>query len=179
MPDDNKLSAEDRSLFRQAVRGARTLPKTDTQPPTKPRPQPAGKLNARRAASFDQRVRASSPFSSGFEPALPEGIMKYTAEDANPYLSKQLRRGDFAPDMVVDLHGLTQAQAQQDLAQAIEQCIAEHIRCCNVIHGVGTGVLRQRVPGWLMQHPDVLAFHQAPLQWGGQGALLVLIRVGD
>lgn len=179
MPDDNKLSADDRNLFRQAARGTRALPKTDTNPPAKPKRQVAGKLSKRHAASFEQRVRASSPFSAGFEPALPEGTMKYTAEGANPYLSKQLRRGDFTPEMVVDLHGLTQAQAQQDLAQAIEQCVAEHIYCCNVIHGVGTGILRQRVPGWLMQHPDVQAFHQAPLQWGGQGALLVLIEVGN
>ncbi|RUO25355.1 endonuclease SmrB [Aliidiomarina minuta] len=178
MPD-NKLSDAERALFRQAVRGVRNLPKDNNRAPQKVPNQALGKLTARRAATQFQREQASSPFSSGYEPALPEGIMKYTAPGANPYLSKQLRRGDFSPDLVVDLHGLTQVQAQRDLATALNQCMAEHIHCCNVIHGLGSGVLRQRVPGWLMQHPHVLAFHQAPLEWGGQGALLVLVNIGD
>lgn len=184
MPDDSipvnkKLSDEDRDIFRQAVAGARQLAPHDQAMPTTLPPKPkstAGKTRAKRAAATGARAQATHPFSSQFEPALPQGTMKYTATGANPYLVKQLRRGDFPPDLIVDLHGLTQIQAQRDLAAAITQCKQAQSTCLNVIHGVGTGVLRSRVPGWLMQHPDVLAFHQAPLEWGGQGALLVLLK---
>ncbi|MCP4948084.1 MAG: endonuclease SmrB, partial [Aestuariibacter sp.] len=44
-------------------------------------------------------------------------------------------------------------------------------------HGHGTGVLKQALPHYLIQHPQVRAFHQAPLEYGGQGALLVLLTV--
>ena len=31
------------------------------------------------------------------------------------------------------------------------------------------------MPLWLAQHPDILEFHQAPLEFGGQGTLSVLV----
>lgn len=176
-----QLTAEDEALFRQAVAGTRRMNANDkvlTSTTTT-----ADTLRAqrnRRAALVKekqtQREQATHPFSSQFEPALPEGTMKYTAADANPYLGKQLRRGDFSPELVVDLHGLTQLEAQREIAAAITHGLQHHVYCLNIIHGVGTGILRQRVPGWLMQHPDVIAFHQAPLEWGGQGAILVLLK---
>lgn len=184
-PDDPQLDAEDHNLFRQAVKGTRPLTANDRVSPTAdPRLQHHNALQrakrkrqaAATAAKQTHREQATHPFSSQFEPMLPEGVMKYTAPDANPYLAKQLRRGDFSPDLVVDLHGLTQIEAQKDLAAAIDACLQQQGYCLNVIHGVGSGVLRQRVPGWLIQHPQVIAFHQAPLEWGGQGAILVLLQ---
>lgn len=176
-----RLSVEEQTLFRQAVAGARRIQANDKVLPAStgvgdPARAQRKKHAAMSTAKQVQRDYATFPFSSQFEPALPEGVMKYTAAGANPYLTKQLRRGDFSPDLVVDLHGLTQQQAQRDVAQAITLCLSQHGYCLNIIHGVGTGVLRQRVPGWLMQHPEVIAFHQAPLEWGGQGALLVLLN---
>lgn len=189
MPDDTKSSkknavtADDKALFRQAIKGTKVAKPDNRVRPLGPDTSAANKFrtrHARQAATADltraRQESATHPFSSHFEPALPEGVMKYSADQANPYLTKQLRRGDFVPDLIVDLHGLTQVEAQRDLAEAVRQCIQDQGLCMNVIHGVGTGVLRQRVPGWLMQHPDVIAFHQAPLEWGGQGALLVLLK---
>jgi DNA-nicking Smr family endonuclease len=47
------------------------------------------------------------------------------------------------------------------------------------VHGIGSHILKNKVPHWLVQHPDVMAFHQAPLEWGGNGALLALIELKD
>lgn len=176
MPNKPSLTPQESKLFREAVKGTQRI-EQEALPPAPPRPTP--KANKRQQALAPKRAQATHPFSDSFEPALPDGIMKYTAAGANPYLAKQLRRGDFVADLIVDLHGLNQQQAQRDLATAIEQCFNEHLRCLNVIHGIGQGVLRQRVPGWLIQHPRVEAFHQAPLEWGGQGALLVLINLPE
>ena len=30
-----------------------------------------------------------------------------------------------------------------------------------------------------MQHPDVVAFHQAPLEWGGKGAVVLMVNIGE
>ena len=185
MSDDTpekKMTDEERALFRQAMVGIKKLSQDDRvqRHHTTSDGERRQSRRKRQAATADlktaRREQATHPFSSQFEPALPDGVMKYTAADANPYLSKQLRRGDFSPDLMVDLHGLTQLEAQRDLAAAVTECVRQQGYCLNVIHGVGSGVLRQRVPGWLMQHPDVIAFHQAPLEWGGQGALLVLLK---
>ncbi|HFX4694346.1 TPA: Smr/MutS family protein, partial [Escherichia coli] len=39
--------------------------------------------------------------------------------------------------------------------------------------------LKQQTPLWLAQHPHVMAFHQAPKEYGGDAALLVLIEVDE
>ena len=94
--------------------------------------------------------------------------------DVSSFEAKRLRRGDYVPDMLLDLHGLTQQQAKLELAALLEACRRQHIRCACVMHGHGKHILKQRVPMWLAQHPDVMAFHQAPKEWGGDSALLVL-----
>ncbi len=105
--------------------------------------------------------------------------MRYKRDDAQKYLLKQLRRGDFAPEIILDLHGLNQVEAKRELGGLIACCKKEGLYCCSVLHGVGTYVLKRQVPLWLAQHPDILAFHQAPLEFGGHGALLVLVELAD
>ncbi|MGL5628054.1 MAG: Smr/MutS family protein, partial [Plesiomonas shigelloides] len=41
----------------------------------------------------------------------------------------------------------------------------------------GRHVLKRQTPLWLAQHPQVRAFYQAPKEWGGDAALLVLLDV--
>lgn len=47
------------------------------------------------------------------------------------------------------------------------------------MHGHGKHVLKQQTPLWLAQHPDVIAFYQAPKEWGGTAALLLLIEIDE
>ena len=116
-------------------------------------------------------------FSDEYEPFLSqEGPVRYNRSDVSAYEVKKLRRGDYIPDMMLDLHGLTQQQAKSELGALIEACRRQHIRCACVMHGHGKNILKQRIPLWLAQHPDVMAFHQAPKLWGGDAAILVLIE---
>lgn len=122
----------------------------------------------------------TSHFSDEFEPNLPDdGPVRYCRTDAQKFLMKQLRRGDFSPEIILDLHGLNKEAAKQELGALISYCKKEGLYCCSVMHGVGTYVLKKQVPLWLAQHPDILAFHQAPLEFGGQGALLLLVELAD
>lgn len=180
-PADTKapeqLSAEELALFQAAVAGATPLQQDEIPPP-------APKLKAKRVFQQRhektlQRVQATDPFSDHFQPNLPTGTMQWVATGDEPYLAKRLRRSDFDPEMILDLHGYTKANARLELAAAIAACVAENIACLCVVHGIGHGILRQQVPAWLTQHPAIRAFHQAPLEWGGQGALLVLLRVTE
>ncbi len=119
-------------------------------------------------------------FSDQYEPQLPtHGAMKYVRAGVSHYESKNLRRGDYLPEFILDLHGLTQRQAKQEISALLYASKKEHIHCVCIVHGIGSRVLKTKVPHWLVQHPDVMAFHQAPLTWGGDGALLVLLEVKD
>lgn len=73
----------------------------------------------------------------------------------------------------------TQLQAKQELGALIAACRREHVFCACVMHGHGKHILKQQTPLWLAQHPHVMAFHQAPKEYGGDAALLVLIEVEE
>jgi DNA-nicking Smr family endonuclease len=167
------LTDDERALFRDAVEGITPLTQDRAEIP--PTPPSANKIFAKRKAAEVQRSAAIDPFSDIYQPLLPEGTMGWVADGAEPYLAKQLRRGDYAPELTLDLHGYTKIEAKRDLAAAIQLALHDNLTCVCVIHGVGNGVLRQQVPMWLAQHPRVRAFHQAPLEWGGHGALLVIV----
>jgi DNA-nicking Smr family endonuclease len=119
-------------------------------------------------------------FSDEFEPNLnQQGPMKYVREDVDSFEAKNLRRGEYSPDLILDLHGLTQNTAKLEIAALLYACKREHAKCVCIVHGLGSRVLKNKVPHWLVQHPEVMAFHQAPLEWGGNGALLVLVELND
>ena len=96
-----------------------------------------------------------------------------------------LRRADPEPEERIDLHGLRRDAAARLIARRLESARARGLRCVAVIHGRGRGsengepVLRESVPDWLSKPPcasHVLAFAPAPVQWGGEGAMIVLLR---
>lgn len=108
-----------------------------------------------------------------------EGPTRYVRPGSSPYELKKLRRGDYSPELFLDLHGLTQLQAKQELGALIAACKREHVHCACVMHGHGKHILKQQTPLWLAQHPDVLAFHQAPKEWGGNAAILLLVELAE
>lgn len=127
-----------------------------------------------------ERQQAEFYFSDEFEPDLPnQGPMKFVREDVSMYEAKNLRRGIYHPELILDLHGLDQQSAKKEIAALLKACQKEHVNCACIVHGIGNRILKNKVPHWLVQHPDVMAFHQAPLEYGGDGALLLLIEVPD
>jgi DNA-nicking Smr family endonuclease len=103
-----------------------------------------------------------------------------------PHISEsvllKLRRGQYALDAEIDLHGLTAAQAKHALREFIVESVARRWRCVRVVHGKGRRsgprgpVLKPTVVHWLQRSNDVLAFGSARAVDGGSGALYVLLR---
>ncbi|QIQ41710.1 MAG: endonuclease SmrB [Buchnera aphidicola (Microlophium carnosum)] len=90
---------------------------------------------------------------------------------------KNIKKGKYEPDIFLDLHGLTQYQAQQALAELITICQKEKIFCAHIMHGHGKHILKKQMPFWLSQHPDIIAFHEAPKFFGSDAAIIVIIEV--
>lgn len=166
------LTEEDLALFKQATEGAKKI-KQDT---FVPKNMPQKKVNEVR--EIQEKADTLFYFSDEYEPLLTEqdDKVRYRREDVDPYLLKQLRRGDFSPELFLDLHGLTKEQAKLELASLILACERGHIYCASVMTGYGTRALKYQIPRWLVQHPKVLALHQAPREWGGDAAILILIE---
>jgi len=94
----------------------------------------------------------------------------------------RLRRGQWAIQGQIDLHGLTRDEAREALVAFVRGSAARGQRCLRVVHGKGHGspgkqpVLKAKVQRWLAQFHDVLAFAQASAPQGGAGALIVLLK---
>ncbi|MGK2946466.1 MAG: endonuclease SmrB [Candidatus Malihini olakiniferum] len=177
MSRKNALNDDDAQLFRSLVAGTKTL-RQDHHVNQLQRRHCERKLPPRKA--LQEQVNASFYFSDEFQPQLDSGgPIRYVRPGSSHYELKKLRRGDYSPDLFLDLHGLTQLQAKQELGAMLAACRREHIYCACVIHGHGKHILKQQTPLWLAQHPDVLAFHKAPKKFNGDSALLVLVELDE
>ena len=93
----------------------------------------------------------------------------------------RLRKGHWAMQGQIDLHGCTRDEARALLASYIRDSHRRGLRCLRVVHGKGHGspgrqpVLKAKVQRWLAQCGEVIAFAQASGPQGGAGALMVLL----
>ncbi|MDU6412490.1 MAG: endonuclease SmrB [Yersiniaceae bacterium] len=170
------LSSEEQQLFRESLAGTRQL-HNDTRVHPKVRQKVKAPAPKR---LMQEQIDATYYFSDEFQPLLEsDGPMRYVRPGTDHFEVKKLRRGDYSPELFLDLHGLTQHEAKQELGALIAACRREHVHCACVMHGHGKHILKQQTPLWLAQHPDVLAFHQAPKAFGGDAALLVLVELAE
>ena len=141
--------------------------------------------------------------SAPFAPSAPEVVTAPTQPRKPPTPSlpplaplerrarSRLSRGVTAIDDVLDLHGLTQAEAHGRLVQFLHRCQARGLAIVLVVTGKGgagardtapfeeRGVLKRSVPHWLRLpdlRPLVLGFEEAAQHHGGSGALYVRLR---
>lgn len=176
MTSEKKTGQDDQALFRQLMSDARKL-KQDT---VLHKPVRASRQRIPEKRLRSEQADNSHYFSDEFQPLLSEeGPVRYVRADVSHYELKKLRRGDYTPEIFLDLHGLTQQQAKQELGALLAACRREHLFCASIMHGHGKHILKQQTPLWLAQHPYVMAFHQAPKLFGGDAALLVLIEVEE
>ncbi|MGH8274288.1 MAG: Smr/MutS family protein [Gammaproteobacteria bacterium] len=169
---------EDRRLFRKAVRDAIPLPPRSA-PSRKPPPRP----RALQRESDEQRALEESrddprhPDEYASEPALA-----YVAPGVQKRVIRRLRRGQISVEAVLDLHGMTLAEAREEFARFLVNARARDLTCVRIIHGKGfrSGrrgpVLKRAVARWLSDRHEVLAYASARPMDGGTGAVYVLLR---
>ena len=174
------LTAQEKKYFKDAIGKVKPLIQDTVVPENKTSIQRIGKYKVAFKHKKDAKQLAQFHFSDEFEPNLnKQGPVQYVRDGVDSFAAKSLRRGQYSPDLILDLHGLDQQQAKLELAALLYACQKEHAHCICIVHGLGSRVLKNKVPHWLVQHPDVMAFHQAPLEWGGKGAILALIELND
>jgi DNA-nicking Smr family endonuclease len=174
---------DDAAMFRQAVDGVRRL---GDQRPVRVVPKPEVTLEI---VSEDAEVLAQlSDLVSGvgaFELTETEDYTEGTRLGLDPRLVTRLRRGEFAVQAHIDLHGMIQAAAKAALEGFIVDSVRKGLRTVLVVHGRGlrspggTPVLKHAAAQWLSHgHMGgfVLAFATARAADGGAGAMYVLLR---
>ena len=104
-------------------------------------------------------------------PLRAHNIAKHEVELPTPRPKK-----DKAIEATLDLHGLTREAASHRLKIFIDRCVFLGHRRIRVIHGKGSGVLREYVRGFLAENSYATTILDASGRLGGDGAVIVYLK---
>ena len=166
--------------FEEAMRDVRRLPTTPKATPATPKP-PA---RARFTRADQVEVLKESLLPPTDEALLATGDDLYFRRPHIPEtVLMKLRRGHFAVEAEIDLHGMTGAEAKAALREFVTEAVNRRMSCVRIIHGKGRRsgprgpVLKNVVNQWLQRIDRIEAFGSARQVDGGSGAVYVLLRV--
>ena len=173
-------NADEEALLRDALKGVAPLRDPGKASLQRPPPTPIPVQTLRE----EERVLQDSlsdqiPMEIGLETG--EELMFLRNGLPNQIL-KKLRRGFWATQDHLDLHGLRSEEARALLVSFLNDALKHGLRCVRIVHGKGLRsknaepVLKRRIGNWLGQRDEVLAFVQARAEDGGGGAVMVLLK---
>ena len=166
-------------LFARAVGPVHPLPDHGLAELDLPRPPPHPRMReADEAAALAESLSDEVNIESLL---LTDDGLSFRRPGIGPDVVTKLRRGHWALQGNIDLHGYNRDEARVMLSDSIRECHRRGMRCVRVVHGKGLGspgrqpVLKAKVQRWLAQSAEVIAFAQASGPQGGAGALVVLL----
>lgn len=175
---------DDESILREAYADARPLTTDRWRVPA----QPSINRNSASLSEAAEVLARLSDLVSGqecFDLTETEEYVEGARVGLDPRLITRLRRGEFALQDHVDLHGMIQADAKEALTEFILRSVRKGFRTVLVVHGRGRRspgghpVLKHAAIHWLshgIAGAHVLAFTTARPSDGGAGAMYVLLR---
>ncbi len=170
-PDD-----DDERLFREAMADVRRLE-------GEPRHELRRRPRVRRRSGGDHSLLGESLRMEPFEQLLETGEeLNYCGPRLSRRDFRRLRRGEFAVQDEIDLHGMSVARAREMLVEFVAECLRRRLKCVRVVHGKGMRsgpggpVLKHEVDRWLRRWDSVLGYASTPPRDGGTGAIYVLLQ---
>jgi len=172
-------------LWTVAVDG--TTPLSDRSRRVKPGPTPLSVAPAALDPDLEvyDELRALVTGEVPFDIADTDEFIEGHARGLDPRVVRKLRRGEFAIQDHVDLHGMLKDEAKTELESFLSKSRQQRKRCVLVVHGRGlhskdqVPVLKEALKRWMhtarfARH--VLAFSSSRPHDGGTGAIYVLLK---
>ena len=139
--------------------------------------------------SYGQRGTLTNQLKDGRWEAQV-GLIKMTLEEKEfdlvqaqqeaPVKKKQVnvvkRASGRGPQARLDLRGKRYEEAMNELDAFIDQALLNNMAQVDIIHGIGTGVIREGVTKYLQRNKHVKSFGYAPQNAGGSGATIVTFK---
>lgn len=179
----HERAQRERELFERTVGPVRKLRDSGRAELRPPRPQPLP-----RQRELDERAALREAMSDEMDVSTlleTDDSLSFRRRGVGLDVLTRLRRGEWAIQAEVDLHGLRRDEARERLGLFLREAVKHGLRCVRVVHGKGLGspgrepVLKGKVKAWLVQRQEVMAFTQARASEGGAGALVVLLGGGQ
>ena len=178
---NKKRPSKSDSSFADMLGDVKILDSTDKVVHNTPKPRPVPQQAAQDEKKIMQELLVST---AEYEDMQPGDSLSYVQPGIQKQVFRKLKRGQYAIEAELDLHGLTRDEAQQQLNEFIAEVRDRGIRCIRIIHGKGYGssnqgpVIKPLVNRWLRQRDEILAFCSARPVDGGTGAVYVLVKSG-
>lgn len=86
------------------------------------------------------------------------------------------RTSSKGPSARLDLRGKRYEEAMQELDEFIDQALLNNMTQVDIVHGIGTGVIREAVTKYLRRNRNVKEFGYAPQNAGGSGCTIVTFK---
>jgi DNA-nicking Smr family endonuclease len=185
-PEKIREISDDASIFDQAMsgvvpigkKGVRKIPAHEKKIAP---PYPAPDIEQEVMEHLRDLVNGTVDMDITFSDEYIEGSI--SGVDRNTM--RRLKRGQIPVQDHIDLHGLTQKEAETRVREFLVRSQGRGLLCVLIVHGRGLNspdsipVLKERLPVWLNRGPArkiVKAFSSARPYDGGTGAIYVLMR---
>lgn len=103
-------------------------------------------------------------------------VEKEAAQPKKRQVNVVERSNTSGPRARLDLRGKRYEEAMQELDGFIDQALLNNMAQVDIIHGIGTGVIREGVTKYLRRNKHVKSFEYAPQNAGGSGATIVTFK---
>lgn len=168
-----KLTPSEQRGWARVARSIKPLP--GVQPPAEDQASLEGQIASEKPATKSglRAPKLPEPSQPRPKPATPAALRDR---------ERKVRRGQLEIDAHIDLHGLTQAQADKRLPAFVLNQRRNGARCVLVITGKGRGgegILRRNFLDWLSSGRaslHVSGYASAHTRHGGSGAFYVFLR---
>jgi DNA-nicking Smr family endonuclease len=174
-----QVDSTEAAAFRTAMRDVKPLA---AHPARHTPPKPARRTRLRPQQAAAEGLDELMPLIATAADEDAAATLTFQRGGVRDQVMRRLRRGLIPSEDELDLHGLNQTEARDQLADFIAHSRDAGLRCVRVVHGKGyrSGargpVLKTAVNLWLRRHLDVMAFTSAKVIDGGTGAVYVLLR---
>jgi DNA mismatch repair protein MutS2 len=123
-----------------------------------------------RLGNVSVSVQASNLLPSGAapkpdrEPLSPPSPGGYTTPETEPISAR------------LDVRGLERESALEAVDRFLDRLLLQGVQSAEIVHGKGTGVLRQSIQDYLAKHPQVAGHRLGEHGEGGSGVTIVTLR---
>jgi len=175
MSKKKDVNQEDKAFLTHAMQGVKPLniknEKVERHVIVK-RPQ---EMTSQKAAPLVDFTEASD-----HPQVTSDTLLSYKQDSISYKVLRNLRKGQYNVDAMIDLHGMTVEIARASLIQFLSNCLRKNSRVVLIIHGRkrsnNTPILKSKLNIWLRSTRAVLAFCSADTLHGSQGAIYVLLK---
>ena len=175
--------SDDEELFRQAMLGVKPQ-QAKFKAGVSANPVQVDKSSLRQNAEFHPPLEQSLLTLAEVPKHLPRDVLSWKQTGIQHAVFDKVKAGRYPLERQLDLHGLTVKESADAVLLFVDTCMKKGVCFALIAHGRGEksqtpARLKSFLAHWLVQLPQILAYHSALQKDGGTGAVYVLLKKSE